>query len=40
MASSTGAAMHADLEKTASRRLSTVPDETLLTSDADAELLG
>ena len=40
-AAQTGAAMHPDLEKTVSRRSrSNVPDEALLASEADAELLG
>lgn len=38
-----GAAMHPDLEKTASKRSRThsnVPDDALLAGEADAELLG
>jgi hypothetical protein len=37
----TGAAMHTDLEKTVTRHSrSNVPDDALITSEADAELLG
>jgi hypothetical protein len=36
-----GAALHPDLEKTVSRHSrSNIPDEALLASEADAELLG
>ncbi len=38
---STGGAVHPDLEKTANMHShSNVPDEDILTSQADAELLG
>lgn len=40
-AAQSGAALHPDLEKTVSRTSrSNIPDEALLASDADAELLG